>query len=36
VLLGWAGPLVLAIVFFVVTEGVVVAAERGRRPIQPR
>lgn len=31
VLLGWAGPLVVAIVFFVVTEGVVVAAEAGRR-----
>jgi hypothetical protein len=34
-LLGWAGPLALAIVFFVVTEGVVVAAERGRRPLKP-
>ena len=35
VLLAWAGPLVPAIVFFVVTEGIVVAAERGRKPSEP-
>lgn len=34
VLLGWAGPLLLAILFFVVTEGIVIAAERGRRPVE--
>jgi amino acid transporter len=32
-LLGWAGPLWAAIVFLVVTEAVVVAAERRRRPL---
>jgi hypothetical protein len=31
VLLGLAGQIVLALAFFVVTEGVVVAAELGRR-----
>ncbi|MCD2192705.1 DUF2568 domain-containing protein [Actinomycetospora endophytica] len=33
-LLAWAGPLYLAIVFLVVTEAVVVAAEVRRRPLR--
>jgi amino acid transporter len=34
VLLAWAGPLLLAVVFLVVTEAVVVAAEVRRRPLR--
>jgi hypothetical protein len=33
VLLAVVGPIVWAVVFLVVTEGVVIAAERGRRPL---
>jgi hypothetical protein len=33
-LLAWAGPLLLALVFLVVTEAVVVAAEIRRRPLR--
>jgi hypothetical protein len=33
-LLAWAGPLLLGIVFLVVTEAVVVAAEVRRRPLR--
>jgi len=33
-LLAWAGPLVLAVVFLLVTEAVVVAAEVRRRPLR--
>jgi hypothetical protein len=33
VLLGVVGPIAPAVVFLLVTEGVVIAAERGRRPV---